>query len=238
MTDPTEQIPAPSAMESTTNPALTVHRLSKSFEADKPLLQNLELQLSAGQRLSIRGKSGCGKSTLLRIVAGLESADSGEIVIGGTIAMKDGRQLLQPWQRQVQMVFQDLGLWPTRTVLQNVSDPLRAAGMGKSEAKERATRALQQLGLQDHQNKRPATLSGGEGRRLALARALVSDPALLLLDEPFTSLDPETREHCAELLQDALQHSRAAVILVTHDPQEAERLGGDCVHMKMGGLQG
>ncbi len=217
--------------------ALKVDGLVKSFDAKRQLLRGLSLQLNARQRISIRGQSGCGKTTLLRLLAGLENADQGDIWIDQKVAMQSGKQVLQPWQRQVQMVFQDLGLWPTRTALQNVSDPLRAAGASKADATERAQIALAQLGLSEHANKRPATLSGGEGRRLALARALVSDPALLLLDEPFTSLDPDTREHCAELLQQALKQSRAAVILVTHDPQEAERLGGDCLHLEAGGLK-
>ena len=217
--------------------ALKVEGLAKSYNGQRQLLHSLSLQLEAQQRLSIRGQSGCGKTTLLRSLAGLDDVDQGDIWIDGNAAMKGGKQLLQPWQRQVQMVFQDLGLWPTRSVLQNVSDPLRAAGCSKAEADERSRQVLAQLGLLNQLKQKPATLSGGEGRRLALARALVSDPALLLLDEPFTSLDPETREHCSELLQQALQQSRAAVILVTHDPAEADRLGGACMQLVDGELK-
>ncbi|MBC8406483.1 MAG: ATP-binding cassette domain-containing protein [Planctomycetes bacterium] len=217
-------------------PALQIRGLNKSF-GNLRLLHNISLQLQPGQRLSIRGKSGCGKTTLLRIIAGIESAQSGDIKINGAVAMNSGKQVLQPWQRNTQLVFQDLGLWPTRSVLQNVCDPLRAAGKGKKEAEALAMQMLTDLGLELQHKKRPATLSGGEGRRLALARALVLKPALLLLDEPFTSLDPETREHSYQLLLQVLDQTETCIILVTHDPAEAAQLGGDCQSFEAGVLQ-
>jgi ABC-type nitrate/sulfonate/bicarbonate transport system ATPase subunit len=178
--------------------------------------------------LSIQGRSGQGKTTLLRLIAGLEAADDGNMTIDGKSAMANGKLLLQPWERGVQIVFQDLGLWPTRNVLQNVLDPLRAKGVSKTEALSKAQSLLMELGLSERLKSRPGTLSGGEGRRLALARALAVQPQLLLLDEPFTSLDPETRQRSYELLDRALEHQQTAVILVTHDPEEAARLGGTC----------
>jgi iron(III) transport system ATP-binding protein len=205
--------------------ALSITGLEKSY-GRQTVLKGVALQLAAGERLCITGRSGLGKSTLLRIIAGLETADAGSMEIMGRQAMVAGQQKLQPWDRHVQMVFQDLGLWPTRTVLANVVDPLRALGQSKDQARTGAVDILERLGLGSQIEQKPATLSGGEGRRLALARCLVVEPALLLLDEPFTSLDPETREQSFELLLAALVRSHTAVILVSHDPAEAERLEG------------
>jgi ABC-type nitrate/sulfonate/bicarbonate transport system ATPase subunit len=214
--------------------ALSITGLHKSF-GQQTLLRDVDLQLAPGERLCITGRSGLGKSTLLRIIAGLETADAGSIEILGRSAMANGRQKLQPWDRSVQMIFQDLGLWPTRTVLANVVDTLRAQGLAKAKARETALEILQRLGLAQQAEQKPATLSGGEGRRLALARCLVVEPTLLLLDEPFTSLDPETREQSFELLLSALKQSHAAVILVSHDATEAARLGGRQMHLHAGG---
>ena len=215
----------------------------------RSVLNRLDLALAPGERLAISGPSGCGKTTLLRALAGLETADSGRVRIGGllasdapdptypTLLASDGaRTLLPPWQRGLQFVFQDLGLWPTRSVLQNVGDVLRwnRAPYPKARARE----LLARVGLAELADRAPATLSGGEAHRLAFARALAARPKILLLDEPFTSLDPEARDEGFALLEDALRETGAAVILVSHDPSETERLGGRRMHMEGGQLKG
>jgi ABC-type sugar transport system ATPase subunit len=217
-----------------TLPQLAVSQVTKSF-AERKVLDNVSLELEVGQRMSIQGPSGTGKTTLLRIIAGLDVPDSGKITIGGKQATDDKKCLLQPWQRNVQLVFQDLGLWPTRTVLQNVTDARKAAGL--PNVVQAATETLTALGLQDLLHRKPAKLSGGEARRLAFARALALEPKLLLLDEPFASLDPEARQNGFDLLEKVLERSAAAVLLVTHDPEEAARLNGTQMHLAEGVLQ-
>lgn len=208
-----------------TDALLSVRGLRCRFDA-RTVLDGVHFELPAGQRLSIAGRSGRGKSTLLRLIAGLQDAEAGEIEIDGRSAMHAGKQQLAPWDRALQLVFQDLGLWPTRTVQQHLLDALRAQGVRGAQAKQRATEVLQALDLSALAARRPGRLSGGEARRVALARALACQPKLLLLDEPFASLDAESRDDGFRFLESVLELSQAAVILVTHDPDEAARLGG------------
>ena len=208
-----------------TNALLSVRGLRCRF-AERSVLDGLSFEFAAGQRLSIAGRSGCGKSTLLRLIAGLQDADAGEMQIDGRSAMQNGKQQLAPWDRGLQLVFQDLGLWPTRSVQQHLLDALRAQGVRGAQAKQRCAEVLDALELGALAARRPGRLSGGEARRVALARALVCQPKLLLLDEPFASLDAESRDDGFRLLESVLELSQAAVILVSHDPEEAARLGG------------
>ncbi|MAW59454.1 MAG: hypothetical protein CMJ94_01320 [Planctomycetes bacterium] len=193
---------------------------------DQSVLEDFALQLAPGERLAITGRSGRGKTTLLRVLAGLQPAQAGTLNLHGKLAMQDGRQLLAPWERSLQLVFQDLGLWPTRTVRQHLLDALRAQGLRGSAASGRADESLRALGIASLADRKPARLSGGEARRVALARALVTHPRLLLLDEPFASLDATSRAEGFALLDQVLAATDAAVVLVTHDPEEATRLGG------------
>jgi iron(III) transport system ATP-binding protein len=223
----------PEVEPSMSAPLLEVQGLTKSF-ADRVILKDCSFELAAQERLSIQGPSGCGKSTLLRMLAGLEAADSGIIRLAGTTATEGKRTLMSPWQRGIQMVFQDLGLWPTRSVLRHVVDVRKAAdlpdpaGVGK--------RILEDLGLGAQLKARPGTLSGGEARRLAFARVMALEPRLLLLDEAFSSLDPDSRDQGFSVLEQVLAATGAGVILVTHDPSEAERLGGRACRLLDGGL--
>ena len=206
----------------------------KVARSGRVLLDELALRIPAGGRISIQGPSGCGKTTLLRIVSGLDTPDAGEVRLAGRLATQGKRLLLRPWERGVQMVFQDLGLWPTRKVLANVEDAVRAAGL--DAPRERARRTLASLGLEALAERRVTHLSGGEARRLAFARALALEPALLLLDEPFTSLDPDARRRGFALLEEVAASTAAALVLVTHDPEEAARLGGEQLRLEGGRL--
>ncbi len=219
----------------TAPPLLEIRGLAWSA-GGQPVLRELELHLEEGARLTVAGRSGAGKTSLLRLVAGLERPAAGEILLAGRRASAPGRVLLAPWRRGVQMVFQDLGLWPGRSVLANVRDALRAAGRSRREATARAREVLERLGLGALLERRPATLSGGEARRLALARALALEPRLLLLDEPFASLDPLARTEGLGFLEEILARTQAGVLLVTHEPEEARALGGELAVLRDGRL--
>ena len=208
-----------------TDLALDLRQLHCSF-GERTVLRDVALQLAAGERVAITGRSGRGKTTLLRVLAGLQDAVQGELILHGRTAMQAGRSTLPAWERSLQLVFQDLGLWPTRTVAQHLRDALAAQGVRGAEANQRSEETLRALGISELADRKPARLSGGEARRVALARALVTRPRLLLLDEPFASLDSESRADGFALLEQVLAESDAAVILVTHDREEAERLGG------------
>ncbi len=223
-----------SSAASSESPAAVAVRGLRIAHDGRTLLNELTLTLAAGERCSIQGPSGCGKTSFLRVLAGLDDADAGEVHLAGREANRAGRSVLPPWERGVQMVFQDLGLWPTRSVRRNVEDALRAAG--RDDPKGRAERTLQALGLAELMERGVAKLSGGEARRLAFARALALEPQVLLLDEPFTSLDPDSRAQGFALLEEVLDATAATVLLVTHDPEEAARLGGTRMHLQNGVL--
>ncbi|MFQ5749597.1 MAG: ATP-binding cassette domain-containing protein [Planctomycetota bacterium] len=216
------------------SPLLELRGLRRGFGARK-VLEEADLALEAGARLTVAGVSGSGKTTLLRLIAGLDPPEAGEILLEGETASRPGRIVLPPWKRGVQMVFQNGALWPTRTVLAHLLDVQRAQGW-RGDLAGNARAVLDRLGLGELAARRPATLSGGERRRLALGRALVLQPRLLLLDEPFASLDPVARESGLAFLEDVLAESRAAVILVTHEPSEARSLGGEVVFLAAGRL--
>lgn len=196
------------------------------------VLEDCSLTLAPGERMTLAGVSGSGKTTLLRLLAGLERPQAGQVRCAGELATDGPKLLLPPWQRGLQLVFQDLGLWPARTVRQNVLDAARASG--QPDPRAAADALLRRLGLAACAERKPGSLSGGEARRLALGRALVTRPRALLLDEPFTSLDPAAREAGFALLDEILRETAAAVLLVTHDPAEAARLGGAQARLQEG----
>jgi NitT/TauT family transport system ATP-binding protein len=183
----------------------------------------LSLDVPAGSFTVVIGPNGCGKSTVLRLVAGLLAPDSGEVLVGsGPPAAGDGR---------VGLAFQQPRLVPWRTTVDNVALPLELAGVDAAERRARATDALERVGLGDAARLRPRELSGGMAQRAALARALISDPAVLLLDEPFSALDALTRETFDAELQRLWSERRRTVILVTHSVAEAVSLADRVVVM-------
>jgi sulfonate transport system ATP-binding protein len=178
---------------------VTARHVRRAF-ADRVVLDGLQLELRAGEFVALLGKSGCGKSTLLRAFAGLDADVEGEIDV--------------PEERAV--VFQDARLLPWKRVWRNV-----ALGLPRADARRRADAALAEVGLTGHARAWPGTLSGGESQRVALARALVREPQLMLLDEPFGALDALTRIKMHALLVNLWRKHQPAVLLVTHDVDEA-----------------
>ena len=183
-----------------------------------PVLQGVDLSVSAGEIVCLLGASGSGKSTLLRIVAGLEPLQAGVISFAGAELAKPGREP-PPEARRFGLVFQDHVLFPHLTVAGNVAFGLR--GLEARERDARVIRHLRQVGLEGYGDRYPHTLSGGEQQRVALARALAPEPVVMLLDEPFASVDATLRRRLGEDTRRALRTSGVPSIIVTHDAREA-----------------
>ena len=216
------------SLASTQPPALRVSGLGKKFE-DRTVLDGVDLAINSGEVVAVIGPSGAGKTTLLRCIALLVLPDAGKIELFGTEVFDECsstskrsaaelRILHRNLLDRVGVVFQSLNLWPHRTVLQNVADPLvRVGGLSRKEAEERAAEQLNLLGLSSRElPRRPDTLSGGEKQRVALARSLVGEPDLLLLDEITSALDLERVAELLLLLRD-LATSEITLVIVTHE---------------------
>lgn len=196
-----------------------LHDLSKSFisteNATRLVLSSISATIEPGEFVAILGPSGCGKSTLLRLIAGLDRPSSGSLKLTRPSAKPEGVEL------EISYVFQDAHLLPWRTVIENVALPLEFRKLAAKERFARATVALRDVGLEDVHSLLPHELSGGMRMRVSLARALVTRPALLLLDEPFAALDEITRFRLDEQLRSLWQERRMTVLFVTHSITEA-----------------
>jgi ABC-type sugar transport system ATPase subunit len=212
---------------------LRVVDVTKRF-GSRAVVDRASLEVATGETLVILGPSGCGKTTLLRLVAGLEVPDAGEIWLDGRQVARAGRSLVPPHRRGIGFVFQDLALWPHLTVRANLTFVMDSVGVAKSAWDERVERVLALMRIPALANRFPHQLSGGEQQRTALARAIVAEPRLLVLDEPFSSLDPDLRQSLrAELA--ALQRALAiTTVYVTHDRDDARALADRVVAMSVG----
>jgi len=198
---------------------------------------DLEVALHAapGEVVAILGPNGAGKTTLLRALAGLLPIDHGRITLGGTIVEDVTAGVrLSPQERSVGVVFQQHLLFPHLTVLENVAFGLRARGVPRADARTRARDWLDRVGLDDHAETKPGALSGGQAQRVALGRALATDPALLLLDEPLSALDVDTRRAVRQQLRRHLEAFDGPVLLITHEPLEAINLADRLVILEGG----
>jgi sulfonate transport system ATP-binding protein len=193
-------------------PVASLHGVRRAF-GTREVLRSIDLDIRAGEFVALLGHSGCGKSTLLRIVGGLDEGAEGEITTGSAPAV----------------VFQDPRLFPWRTVLDNVT-------LGSRGSDERARAMIDEVGLGGREDDWPRQLSGGQRQRVALARALVREPDLLLLDEPFSALDALTRIAAQELVRTLVEVHRPAVLMVTHDVEEALLLADRVLLMADGGI--
>ncbi len=194
------------------------------------VLHDVTLELARGEVTCLLGPSGCGKSTLLRIAAGVERQDRGRVLVDGRV-VSDGAAHLPPEVRQVGLMFQDFALFPHLRVAENV-----AFGLGgpAAERRGRAQALLERVGLARHGAKYPHQLSGGEQQRVALARALAPRPRILLMDEPFSGLDNRLRDGIRDQTLDILKEEGTAVLMVTHEPEEAMRMADRIALMREG----
>jgi multiple sugar transport system ATP-binding protein len=201
--------------------AVEVRGLKKHYRGgDVRAVDGIDIGTSEGEYLVLLGPSGCGKTTLLRTIAGLEEATEGDVLIGGNVV--NG---LPPRARQIAMVFQSYALYPHKTVLDNITFPLKAEKVSKRERTEKARWAAELLGIGRLMDRKPRHLSGGERQRVALARALVREPSVFLLDEPLSNLDAKLRASARDELKQFQRRVGTTTIYVTHDQAEAMGLG-------------
>jgi len=187
------------------------------------VLDGLDLTMEPGRFYALMGPSGSGKTTLLNLIGALDTPDSGQVVVGGEDLAKLGRSELADWRAaNVGFVFQGFNLIPVLSALENVMLPLALTPLSRAERRERALYALELVGLADRTGHRPRQLSGGQEQRCAIARAVVTDPALLLADEPTGDLDRDSADQVLELLRRLNSELGKTILMVTHDPHAAE----------------
>jgi iron(III) transport system ATP-binding protein len=214
-----------------------IRNLVKRF-GDHAAVNDVSFDVPEGHTLALLGPSGCGKTTILRCLAGLETPDAGSIEIAGrTVFDHAGHVDLVPEKRELGIVFQSYAVWPHMTVAENVAFPLKVRGMARAERLQRANRMLETVGLAGFAD-RPATLvSGGQQQRIALARALVHEPRLVLFDEALSNLDAQLREQMRLELRLLQERLRFTAIYVTHDQAEAFGLADTVVLMNHGSVE-
>jgi spermidine/putrescine transport system ATP-binding protein len=211
--------------------AVRVQGLTKAF-GDVPALRNVELEVRAGEFLTLLGPSGCGKTTLLRLIAGFEDPDAGSILISGRDVAP-----LPPYKRPVNTVFQQYALFPHRTVAGNVAFGLEMNGCPKSEIPSRVTKALEMVRLAGFGDRRIDQLSGGQKQRVALARAVVLQPEVLLLDEPMAALDLKLRKEMQVEVKNLQERLGITFVFVTHDQDEALIMSDRIAVMNQGRIE-
>jgi len=204
------------ATDATSNAFVEFERVQKSYDGEVLVVKDLNLKIAKGEFVTMLGPSGSGKTTCLMMLAGFETATHGEIRLDG-ISINH----IPPHKRGIGMVFQNYALFPHMTVGENLSFPLEVRGMGKSEREQKVKRALDMVQMGDFINRRPAQLSGGQQQRIALSRALVFEPELVLMDEPLGALDKQLREHMQFEIKHLHENLGITVVYVTHDQSEA-----------------
>src|SRR5215210_4084575 len=214
---------------------LKVEHLRKVFSVGRPAVNDVNFRVEAGEIVVLLGPSGCGKTTTLRCVAGLETATSGVISIGGAVvSAPEHGVLVPPRLRNIGMVFQSYAVWPHMTVRQNVAYPLRQRKVTRAEISRKVDQVLDLVGLSEFAERSVVALSGGQMQRVALARSLVYNPQLLLLDEPLSNLDAKLRLRLRDDLRRIIKDAGVTAVYVTHDQAEAVVLGDRIAVMRDG----
>ena len=212
---------------------LILDRVTKRFGADRPAVDALSLDIEPGTFLALLGPSGCGKTTTLRMIAGFEEPTAGTIRLGDRL-LAGGKHFVPPEQRNMAMVFQSHALWPHMTVAENVGYPLKVRGMAAAARRAKVDAALETVALTAFRDRRPADLSGGQRQRVALARCLVTDPDVILFDEPLASLDRHLKASLEQAFRDFHRATGATMVYVTHDQAEAMALADKVAVMSEG----
>ena len=207
---------------------LTLKNISLSYK-DKLIFDNYNFVINKEEIIAIIGPSGCGKSTLLKIINGLETEYSGDVLLDGVNVNN-----IPVNKRDIVLMFQDNLLFPHMTIFENIEFSLKMKKYPKHKIKNMVDEVAKDIHLQDKLNKYPRELSGGQQRRVALARAVISKPKLLLLDEPFTGLDKEIKLEIMNLVRIIREKYNTSIIFVTHDLSEAEYLEAKCIEFKKG----
>ncbi|MHA1853363.1 MAG: ABC transporter ATP-binding protein [Candidatus Heimdallarchaeaceae archaeon] len=211
---------------------IEVRNLSKAIEG-REILSKIRFSVSQGERFGIFGPSGCGKTMLLRCICGLEKIDSGEVYLRGKEATSK-RTFVPPEERNVAMIFQELALWPHMTVKDHIQFVLKSKS---GETKKRMREILKTVGLEKKLNSKPSQLSGGERQRLAIARAIAQDSDILLLDEPFSSLDFKLKKEIGDLIMKIQETNNITVVYVSHDILEVMRFCNKVALMENGKIK-
>ncbi|HVL78800.1 MAG TPA: ABC transporter ATP-binding protein [Sphingomicrobium sp.] len=217
-------------MKAVPSPVLSARQLSKRYGA-AIAVDRADLSLHSGRILCLLGPSGCGKSSLLRLIAGLEQPDGGELRTRDRLLFGAGA-FVPPEKRGIGLVFQDFALFPHLTAAENIAFGLRH--LPAPERRRRSVELLERFNLAHRADAWPHTLSGGEQQRIAIARALAPEPVALLLDEPFSGLDGELRAQVRDRIVSGLRESDSAIMIVTHDPEEAMLVGDELALMSEG----
>ena len=203
--------------------AIDVAKTYKTGVIEHPALRGVNLNIAQGEFVAIVGPSGCGKSTLLHLLGGLDSPDSGDVLLEDkSISHLDDLSQTLLRRRRIGFVFQKVHLLPMLKAIDNVMVPMRLDGIAIDEARPKAIAALASVGMENKQQNRPGELSGGEAQRVAIARALVMSPAILLADEPTGALDSTNSKMVIDLFKQLVRELQQTLVIVTHDPTVAE----------------
>ena len=212
---------------------IEAYHVSKTYARGVYALRDLSLRIDKGDFVFLTGPSGAGKSTLLRLLLRQDVASEGQLMVGGRNLATLTRRQVQAYRRSLGFVFQDFKLLPAKTVIENVSFVPRVLGMAESQQQRRTFQVLKWVGLQHRMNAFPLELSGGEQQRIAIARALVNDPAIILADEPTGNLDPDLSLEIMNLFRE-INARGTTVVVATHDRELIRRVGRRAVTLDHG----
>ncbi len=217
------------ASVSESSPLVLIRDLSKSYrrgDQEIPVLKNISLEVSQGDFLALMGPSGSGKTTLLNLIAGIDTLDDGILRVGGVDIASLSESELSVWRaNNVGFIFQFYNLIPVLTAMENIQLPLLLTSLSRRIRRDHALAALEVVGLLDRMDHYPAQLSGGQQQRIAIARALVTDPLIIVADEPTGDLDKDSAEEVLNLMEEFNQAFGKTIIMVTHDPRAAQKAG-------------